>query len=131
MVKLADTSAWVEFLRGTGSETDARFNALLAERGRLAVTDPVVMEVLAGARDQEHRDQLTRLLARARHVPVEAPGDFEVAALIYSECRRNHHAISIVDCLIAAVALREHLPVLHVDSDFHAIAARFPLQTAE
>ena len=131
-MKLADTSAWVEFLRGTGSETDARFDALLAERGRLAVTDPVVMEVLAGAYDDAHREQLTALLARTQYVPVEAPGDYEVAAMIYSVCRRKGHRIrSIVDCLIAAVAIRESLPVLHVDGDFHAIAARFPLETAD
>ena len=47
---LADTSAWVEFLRGTGSETNLRLRGLL-EDDELSTTDVVLMEVLAGARD--------------------------------------------------------------------------------
>jgi predicted nucleic acid-binding protein len=50
-VILADTSAWVEYDRATGSSVDRRLTDLIETGGRLAVTQPVVMEVLAGARD--------------------------------------------------------------------------------
>jgi hypothetical protein len=48
----------------TGSRIDLRLLDLLAADQPLAVTDVVLMEVLAGARDDAHRDSLRRLLAR-------------------------------------------------------------------
>ena len=50
---LADTSAWVEYDRATGSPVDIRLTDLIAEDGPLAVTDPVAMEVLGGARSSD------------------------------------------------------------------------------
>ena len=48
---LADTSAWVEYDRASGSAVDLRISALIDSEGPLSVTQPVVMEVLAGASD--------------------------------------------------------------------------------
>jgi len=62
---LADTSAWVEYDRATGSQVDERLVELIATDGPLAVTEPVIMEVLAGARSDAREDQLRRLLLRA------------------------------------------------------------------
>ena len=47
---LVDTSAWVEFDRATGSTIDRRLTDLIADDGPVAVTEPVIMEVAAGAR---------------------------------------------------------------------------------
>ena len=57
---LIDTSAWVEFLRDTGSPICQRVDDLLATE--IATCDVVRMEVLAGARDEQHLQQLRRLL---------------------------------------------------------------------
>ena len=127
---LADTSAWVEFLRGTGSEVNVRLRAGL-ERDDLATTDVVLMEVLAGARDVRHRDRLRALLRRADFVPTEGPHDYEDAAEIYRICRRQGGTVrALTDCLIAVVALRAGLPVLHSDSDFTTIARHTNLAIA-
>ncbi|HVC22753.1 MAG TPA: PIN domain-containing protein [Candidatus Dormibacteraeota bacterium] len=76
---LIDSSAWVEFLRGTGSRACEEVDRLLD--GDVAISDPVLMEVLAGARDPQHLVQLRQVLLRAgmRHC---LPQDYEVAALI-------------------------------------------------
>src|SRR5439155_11497286 len=63
-VILADTSAWVEYDRATGSAVDRRLAELIEAAGPLAVTEPVVMEVLAGARDDRRATDLRRLLMR-------------------------------------------------------------------
>jgi hypothetical protein len=39
-VILADTSAWVEFDRETGSAGDRRMTELISDEGPLAVTEP-------------------------------------------------------------------------------------------
>lgn len=118
---LIDTSAWVEFLRDTGSPVCRRVDKLLASR--IATCDAVRMEVLAGARDQDHLQQLRRLLARATLVPTESV-DYDTAAALYRSCRSQGKTVrKLIDCLIAAVALRAQVPVLHMDEDFTAIAA--------
>lgn len=128
---LADTSAWVEFLRRTGSAVDERLNALLARQGVLCTTDVVVMEVLAGARDPSHRDQLRRLLASCAFTPVGGLGDYEHAADLYRMCREAGETVrALTDCLIAAVAIRTENQVLHADADFDTLARHAPLQLA-
>ena len=62
-VIVVDTSAWVEFLRDTGSPTCVRVKELLG--ADLATCDAIRMEVLAGARNERHRRDLGRLIARA------------------------------------------------------------------
>ena len=118
---LIDTSAWIEFLRGTGSPACERVDKLLGSR--IATCDVVRMEVLAGARDQEHLQQLRSLLARATMLPTESI-DYDTAAALYRSCRSQGKTVrKLIDCLIAAVAIRAKVPVLHADTDFTAIAA--------
>jgi predicted nucleic acid-binding protein len=130
-VTLVDTSAWVEFLRGTGTAVHHRVRDLLASGEALHTTDVIVMELLAGGRDEGHAARLRRLLARCRFEPVAGLGDFEAAAELYRRCRQGGSTVrSLTDCLIAAVALRADLPVLHADRDFDALARHSDLRLA-
>lgn len=123
---LVDTSAWVEFLRDTGSAVADRVHQLLGQD--CAVTDPVRMEVLAGARDERHLDRLRRLLLRAVDLPVER-ADYDAAAAIWRTCRlAGDTPRSLVDCLLVAVAIRHAIPVCHADRDFDVIAHHTALQ---
>lgn len=122
---VVDTSAWVEFLRDTGSAVCERVDALLD--GEIATCDPIRMEVLAGARDERHLGQLRGLLARATLLPT-LPVDYEEASAVYRACRRHGETVrKLIDCLIAAVATREGASLLHADADFVAIAPRTSL----
>ncbi len=120
---LADTSAWVEFDRATGSPTDRRLTGLIEAAGPLATTEPVVMEVLAGARDGRREADLRRLLARFSLIPFESVADFEGAARIY---RRSRAAgvtpRGLIDCMIIAVALRAGATLLACDRDIALVA---------
>jgi len=129
---LVDTSAWVEFLRATGSQAHLRLRDLLQRDERLATTELVVMEVLAGARDSLHLDRLRRVvLGRCQMVSGHGLADYEEAAAIYRRCRSQGAAIRRVDdCLVAAVATRAGVPLLHADEDFDLIARHCRLQIA-
>ena len=123
---LVDTSAWVEFLRDTGSAACGRVDALLD--AEVATCAPIRMEILAGARGGDHLNDLRRLLARASTFPVE-PIDYEEAAALYRACRRSGETVrKLIDCLIAAVAIRNGTPVLHADSDFDVLARHTALR---
>lgn len=122
---LIDTSAWVEYLRATGSDTHQAVRRLLEGDAPVHTTEVVVMEVLAGARDEEHEQQLRRLLARCEHLPLEGLGSYEAAAGLYRICRRAGETVRVLtDCLIAVVALGAGVPVLHHDRDFDVLARR-------
>ncbi len=117
---LVDTSAWVEFLRDTGSPTCNRVDELLADQ--IAICHPVRMEVLSGARDERHLHDLRGLLGRASVVPT-LPTDYEDAATLYRTCRRRGETVrKLIDCLIAAHAIRTRLTLLHADTDFDVLA---------
>jgi hypothetical protein len=128
-VTLIDTSAWIEFLRDTGSAVCERVDGLLSRK--IAICDPIRMEVLAGARDEEHVEALRRLLARAT-VLRTGPADYEFAAGLFRACRRNGVTVRrLIGCLIASVAIRERVPLLHADADFERLARHTPLELAE
>ena len=120
---LADTSAWVEYDRATGSTTDRRLCELIAAGGPVAVTEPVIMEVLAGARSHAREADLRRLLLRFRLCHFDATTDFDCAALIYRRCRQaGITPRGLVDCMIAAVARRHQATLLTCDADLNRVA---------
>ena len=129
---LVDTSAWVEFIRGTESSVGRRLQALVAaDQEEIVTTEVVFLELLAGAHDEARAASLRRMLSHYELIPIEGLSDFESAAAIYRSCRRHGETIRTrFDCLIAAVALREDAAVLHHDRDFDAIARHTPLQLA-
>ncbi|MYE55330.1 MAG: PIN domain nuclease [Chloroflexi bacterium] len=121
-----DTSAWVEFLRDTGSPVCDLVDELLAYE--IAISDAVRMEILAGARDESQLASLRRLLARATLIPTQTT-DYYDASSLYRRCRRQGETVrKLIDCLIAAVAIRSGLAVLHSDSDFDVLARHTELQ---
>ena len=123
---LVDTSAWVEFLRNSGSPVCDAVSDLLDDD--LATCDVIVMEVLAGARDDLHLVALRRLLARARLLPLTS-ADYDRAAALHRACRqRGTTPRSLVDCLIASVALRADAEILHADRDFTLLADQTSLR---
>ncbi len=131
MVTLIDSSAWVEFLRGErGGDPGTRASVRALLDGAGALTEPVLMEVLAGARSGAHSEQLQLLLGRAELLPLHAD-DWASSALLYRQCRARGVTVrSMVDCLIAAVAIRHGIPVLARDRDFEALAAHTRLVLA-
>ena len=125
---LIDSSAWIEFLRDTGSPTCIRVDQLLGTE--IAVCEPVWMEVLAGARDDRHLSDLRRLLAGATLLATESV-DFEEAAALYRICRRHGETPrKLIDCLIAAIAIRSNVRILHADADFEVLARHTALRTS-
>jgi predicted nucleic acid-binding protein len=119
-VILVDSSAWIEYLRDTGTSVCEELDRLLNDE--VAICDIVRMEILAGARDESHLANLRGLLARAVMIRI-LPTDYDDAAALYRHCRRRGGTVrKLVDCLIASVAIRVGVAVLHNDADFDTLA---------
>jgi hypothetical protein len=120
---LVDTSAWVEFDRATDSPADRRLTELIADDRPIAVTEPIIMEVIAGARDEVRERDLRRLLARFHLLRFDPVVDFDAAARIYRRCRREGVTPrGMIDCMIASVALRSDAVLLACDADLERVA---------
>lgn len=126
---LVDTSLWIEvFRRGEPLEL-----ASVIDIDEVVTCLPVIQEVLQGFRDETaFRTARESMLA----LPiVESPlraEVFEQAVELYRAARREGLTIrSSTDCLIAACALRNGLPVLHHDRDFPLLARVSGLQASD
>ncbi|MQA62725.1 MAG: PIN domain-containing protein [Actinophytocola sp.] len=123
---LVDTSAWIEWLRDTGSVAAAMVGELRADPRVVAVTQPVALEVRAGTRRANLR-AVNRVLDDAVQLSVEPNEDFDVAAELYARTRDIGKPVrSLRDCVIAAVAIRSGAVLLHCDRDFDTLAAVAP-----
>lgn len=120
---LVDTSAWVAYDRADGTPAHQRLRALIGEDSGVAVTEPVIAEVVAGARDGTREVQLRRLLERFVLLPFESPTDFDGAVRIYRRCRNEGVTPrGLLDCMVTAVALRHDADILAHDADLARIA---------
>ena len=69
------------------------------------------------------------MLEQATFIPT-LPTDYDRAAELYRRCRlRGETVRKLIDCLIAAVAIRTGIPVLHNDRDFDVLARHTELRT--
>lgn len=126
---LVDTSAWVEYLRKTGSPAHLAVRQLLVDGQPVALTEPVVMELLAGPTRPQDLGPVEALVAGLPSIPVDTVVDYHEAARIYRTVRGNGQTVrKLLDCLIAAVALRTGATLVHDDRDFDAIARCYPLR---
>jgi predicted nucleic acid-binding protein len=125
-VILVDTSVWIEVFR---ESPDPAVDAAL-DLDEVVTCLPVVQEVLQGF---DHRWAYTLAREAMFAFPmVESPMTeevFQLAVDLRRSARRSGLTVrSGVDCLIAACALRNSLPVLHRDRDFDALAKVSPLE---
>jgi len=125
-VILVDSSVWIAALRDRGM-----MHVKVPGRKDVVTCLPVIQEVLQGIRFPKAFDIARKSLFDMKI--VESPMSMEVvdeAIRIYRTARQNGYTIrSAADCLIAACAIRNSLPVLHKDRDFDVIA-RFTMLEA-
>lgn len=122
---LVDTSVWVDYMRGGDRPGHRALRRLKnAEIDSIATTPPISMELLVGPTDELGVRRVERVLESVPSLAVDPVHDFEAAAAVFRAVRRSGRTPrSIVDCLIAAVAIRHGVTLLHRDADFEAIAA--------
>lgn len=119
---LVDTSAWVEFLRDRGSRLGDAVEALIV-RDAVAITGPIVTELLCGVRGKRERAMVDNLLAISSYHEVSR-GDWEAAGSTLSALLRRGITVPKSDAVIAAVARRLRLPVLTTDAHFEKLGVK-------
>lgn len=117
-------------LRAMGGPTHLTLRSLLSAQADLAVTEIVIMELLAGARSDEHAIRLRSTLLGFPVLRLRGLADYEAAAELY-RCRlrlAGRTVRKMTDCLIAVSTISAGATLLHRDADFDTLAAHTPLQ---
>lgn len=121
---IIDSSAWIEYLRRSGSPAATAVRDAIEDPATpLMTTDIVRLEILAGANEEAVRRRLNSLLAGCEDVPQIPRADVDHAVALFQACRARGDSVRAPnDCLIAAIAIRIGVPVLHADRDFDVLA---------
>ncbi|MFI7577131.1 PIN domain-containing protein [Micromonospora sp. NPDC049497] len=128
MKYLVDTSALVRIVR---RQVEPQWFDL-AERGLIALCEPVLVETLSIA-DAKAYERVERNL-RDLYPWVPVPDDaWQVVRAVRQELagQSAHQGLSVADHLVVATAIRLKLVVLHQDADFETAARIIPQLSQE
>ena len=120
-IELADTSVWYRIAKPA-----LAWFQMAVVAGEVGVCDMVMMELLYSTRDRADYDSTERNLLACPFYPVE-PADWAEARRVWRALVRtgpgpHHRQVGHQGLLIAAVAARNGLTVVHYDSDYEIIA---------
>jgi predicted nucleic acid-binding protein len=125
---LLDNSAWVRL--GDAKLPAQRADEIAAslETGRIAACLPFLLEAGYSARTAREHDQL---LAELRSLPLYHLDEVAEQRALDAQAqlaRAGHHRLPPVDLLVAALADRHNLGILHYDHDYDVIAEKTDLK---
>lgn len=120
MTILVDSSVFIQAQRLPGSEATRQLGALLAS-GEAAVTGPVIMEYIRGARSQEELEFLTQRIASLEFLEMNQAVWVIAGELDY---RLTHAGMPLpnMDLILAATAIHHGVPLYTLDYGFSRIA---------
>jgi predicted nucleic acid-binding protein len=132
-VIVVDTSVWIDLFRKNTTPAAEYFDiSLRLEEEDFALTDVVLTEILQGLRTDSDVRRVERRLAVFDVLQLQGLADFRAAAAMYRAARQAGVTIRRTsDCLIAAVCVREGVPLLHSDVDFDRLATVTPLSLVD
>lgn len=115
-----DTSVWVEALRSEKSAAALHLRGLL-DSGKVALSAPVRIEILAGASSRDNA-QLRRVLSA---LPLFFPTEQTWTRIDdwLERARKAGERFGFADLLIAAIAADQQSRIWSLDSDFTRMAS--------
>lgn len=127
---VADSSAWIDGLRRSGTPTAERLDRLLGRR-RLLLGDIILCEVLRGARDEAHAARIREKLSSLPVADMVGATVAAQAAFNYRLLRRQGITVrNTVDLLIATFCIINGHQLLHNDRDFAPMVEHLGLMEA-
>jgi predicted nucleic acid-binding protein len=121
---LLDTSVWSRLRDGRIVGAHAEQVATRIERGKLAMTEPLLLEMRYSARNAQ---DFALLAEELEALPLLALDGTAIQRALDAQAqlaadRRVSHRVKPIDLLVAGVADRHEAAVLHYDGDYDLIA---------
>jgi predicted nucleic acid-binding protein len=129
VIILADTSVWIDFFAGRDTPQTRIFKEAVGKGADVALTQLILAEILQGVPSDPEFTKLRRVLSSFRILRPESDETYVRAAKLYRTGRKRGISIrSLIDCLIAAIAMERGAAVLHRDRDYERIVGYAPLK---
>jgi predicted nucleic acid-binding protein len=125
---LLDNSAWARLNAAAVPDERAAEIAAALEAGEIATCLPFLLEAGYSARNAAEHDALMDGLLALPHFPVDGEVERRAIEAQHQLARAGHHCLPPVDLLVAAIADRQRLAVLHYDHDYDLIAEKTDLR---
>jgi len=127
---LVDTSIWIHALRPTGNaEIQARLKPLIVD-GQTTVTEWILLELMTGLVKSEQPSSLLQWFTPVPRLPFN-PEWWDTVWVLAGRLRRHGVSPSAADCLIATIATKHQVTLIHCDTDFEAMKPILRLQTLD
>lgn len=126
---IVDTSVWIDFLQGRETKEAQELESLLSQEKDVFITGIIVQEILTGIKDKKDRIRVRKELDH--FIPINPTFETHIqAAEIFDACKKKGITIrSVIDCLIAALAIEYDLTLLEKDKDYSYMSEVVPLKT--
>ena len=127
---LVDSSIWIHALRPAGNtEIQARLKPLIIE-GQTAVTEWIILELMTGLLKSQQPSSFLQWFAPVPRLPFD-PKWWDHAWDLAGKLRRHGVSPSAADCLIATIAIKHQVTLIHCDTDFEAMKPILRLETLD
>jgi hypothetical protein len=124
---LLDNSAWARLGDASLPLERAEEIAIALEDGRVAACLPFLLEAGYSARSAADHGELIEELLALPSIGLDEEIERRAIDAQGQLARAGHHRLPPVDLILAAIADRRGLGVLHYDADFDVLAARTDL----
>ena len=129
MMVLVDTTVWIDLFSASPYPHVKTLETLIVDREDICLCGIILTEVLQGIREVSEFNRTWDLFANLVFLPMQYYV-FLRSAEIYRNLRRKGITVrKPVDCMIAAVAIENDIPLLHNDKDFDTIKNNLGLKT--
>ena len=130
-MQLIDTSVWIHALRRQPTVTPIQeLLKPLTLSGSAAITEWVILELMAGIRTSEKADTFLRKMENLPRLGF-LPENWNQAWTLAGELRKKGITPSAADCFISTIAIGHSVPLVHCDTDFELIAKHSKLRTVD
>jgi predicted nucleic acid-binding protein len=130
MTLFVDTSLWIDFFAGRDTPQTRYFKDAIGEGADVALTGVILAEILQGIPSDSEFARLRKALSSFRMLQPASGETYVQAAKLHRAGRKRGVTIrSLVDCLIAAIAMEHGAVILHKDRDYERISEYAPLKS--
>lgn len=125
---LIDNSAWIRLQAGSVPDSRATEIANRLDAGEIAVSLPFILEAGFSARDLVDHDLLYDGLVAYSHLLIDRQAERRALDAQAQLAQVGHHRIPPNDLIIAGLADRYEVGVLHYDKDFDVVLKNTDLE---
>jgi hypothetical protein len=115
---LVDTSVWIDFFNGKDTAEVCQLENFIEEGKAICVCGVIMTEVLQGTRNDKEYALILEKFDRCFFLEISRKSCIRAATLFRALRKKGIIVRNPIDCIIAAVAIENNIPLLHHDRDF-------------